>query len=68
MKAFINNNVQLWFQKDEGSNPLFVCEDVTDVDAVANYLVTLRMVREGAFRMQMQRFESVMRSQKLSIA
>ena len=47
MKAFINNNVQLWFQKDEGSNPIFVCEDVTEVDAVANYLVTLRMVREG---------------------
>ena len=46
MKAFINNNVQLWFQKDEDSNPLFVCEDVTDVDAVANYLVALRMVRE----------------------
>ena len=46
MKAFIKNNVQLWFQGDEGSNPLFVCEDVTDVDAVANYLVALRMVRE----------------------
>lgn len=54
MRAEIRNKIELWWilENDdpaivgevEGA-PVYVCEDVTDVDAVAAYLDTLRLVR-----------------------
>jgi hypothetical protein len=44
----IRSGVQLWLEHAAPREGWFcICEDVTDVDAVANYLVALRMVREG---------------------
>lgn len=57
MRAEIRNKIELWWIPEnddpavvgevEDGAPVYVCEDVTDVDAVAAYLVTLRIVQES---------------------